>query len=89
VVWKHDLGESVAADLELYAGARVLHFAEQHGRTCMWEQHDAEATTTERRRFRIIATGDPVDLGPCYHVATALFHGGVYVFHLYELDGPA
>jgi hypothetical protein len=89
VVWKHDLGDSVAIDLKLHHGARVLHFAEQHGRACLWEMHDADETEVERRRFRILGTGHPdPNLMPARFIATALFHGGDYVFHLFELDAP-
>jgi hypothetical protein len=88
VIWKHDLGEHIAADLKLHRGAQVLHFAEQHGRMCIWEMHDADETELEHRRFRIVGTGDPFPkLMPARYVATALFHGGDYVFHLFELEG--
>jgi hypothetical protein len=88
VIWKHDLGDHVSAELDLPRGAKVLHFAEQHGRFRLWEQHDPDATQTERRSFRIVGTGHAVDLGPCRYIATALFQGGAYVFHLFELEGP-
>jgi hypothetical protein len=87
VIWKHDLGEGIAADLDLPRGATVLHFAEQHDRFCIWERHDVDEVATERRHFRVVGTGHPADFGACRHVATALVHGGDYVFHLFELEG--
>lgn len=88
VVWKHDLGENVGVELTLHRGAMILHFAEQHGRLCLWEMHDADETETELRRFRVLGTGFPhPNLMPARFIATALFHDGDHVFHLFELEG--
>jgi hypothetical protein len=89
VIWQHDLGDYGNADLKLHRGATILHFAEHRGRMCVWEQHDVDEVEVEVRRFRIAVAGDPFpNLMPAHHVGTALFYGGDYVFHLFELEGP-
>lgn len=66
---------------QLPAGAKLLHFDNQHERMALWAEIDDEVGT-EERRFHIVGTGGQVPPNST-HVGTAIFDGGRFVFHAY------
>ncbi|MEX5712280.1 hypothetical protein AB1484_29360 [Parafrankia sp. FMc6] len=82
VIWKHPLPD-VINELALTHGAKVLHFAEQHGALYLWEAHDPNMLSKVSRRFETVGTGWPADVDPVRYIGTAQTRGG-FVFHLFE-----
>lgn len=88
-IWKFPIPVTDDIEIEMPAGAEVLHVAEQAGQVCLWALVRPDAPV-ERRRFRLAGTGHAVTTDVRRrHVGTVLLHDGALVFHLFELEGLA
>lgn len=88
-VWMYQLPGDDVFELELPAGAKLLHFDNQGGKPTLWAQVVAEMPMV-RRKFRFAGTGHPLvpDDAPLHdlvHIGTAQFGEGLLVFHLFEI----
>ena len=66
------------------SGSKIVHFAEQGGMLVFWYQRPLVAETSEKRRFRVVGTGNPFEEG-LFHRGTALLDDGSLVLHLMEI----
>lgn len=80
-VWKYSLILQGINDLELPAGAKVLHVDEQDGIPQMWVLVDPESKAKEHRQFEIRGTGHPVSEHRAY---IGTWQSGSFVWHLFE-----
>ena len=74
-------------EVVLPQGAQILEIGEQRGTMVMWALVDTDPETIGQvRKFRIYATGEAIEhprtLKP---VGTFFSHGGVLVWHLFEI----
>jgi len=79
-VWKYPLFMGLT-ELELPAGAKVLHVEEQSGIPHIWALVDTEAEK-EPRHFLIRGTGHNVDEDLTY---VGTWQAPPYVWHLFEI----
>lgn len=83
-VWKFELETQDIVDVQMPAGAKLLHVAVQHGTPCLWALVDTTAAPV-LRRLRIIGTGHRADAVAAVHVGTYMLHGGMFVGHVFDL----
>ena len=85
-VWKFPIPFADTFSIDMPAGAKLLHVAEQHRDVCLWALVNPTATK-EPRYFRIAGTGHPIDTSDqqLQHVGTWLMESGRVVFHLFEI----
>lgn len=85
-VWKYAVPMDDTFSIEMPRGAKVLSVAPQTGEVCMWAEVDPDEMM-ETRRFRMCGTGHPMPVHETRSfVGTFMVHGGILVFHLFELD---
>lgn len=73
-------------------GATVLSVDAQKDQLYVWAMVDAELVNSELRTFAVYGTGwdiDPVEGKDLKFVGTALMHGGLLVWHVFELVAAA
>ncbi len=70
--------------LDIPKGAELLHVDVQHGEPHLWAKVDT-SKRLEPRSFLLAGTGHPLPEIPSRFVGTVLLHGGVVVFHLFEV----
>ena len=75
-------GPRGVAEVELPIGAKIVHFAQQHGVLRFWAEVDTEADT-EVRKFQVFGTGHHIYHDKFDHVMSWV--GPDFVWHLYEL----
>jgi hypothetical protein len=85
-VWKFPIEYNDKIEVEMPAGASLLHAAEQGGVPCIWALVDP-SVDKEIRKFRLAGTGHPINIhvDKLVHVGTFLIRGGQLVFHLFEV----
>jgi len=85
-IWKFPVRYNDFADVEMPAGAKLLHVDEQYGTPCIWALVDPQQEK-ETRRFRLAGTGHPIDVpvDKLHHVGSYLTTWGQLVFHLFEI----
>ncbi len=68
--------------------AKVLTFAVQRGKPCIWALVDPERSV-ETRTFRMVGTGHPIEGYPYNldYIGTVQLAGGDLIFHLFEVVG--
>ena len=73
--------------LSLPKGAQILSVQEQFQRVCIWALVDPDAIL-EMRCFRLAGTGHEIaePQERLRFIGTFQMHGGVLVFHLFELS---
>lgn len=87
-LFKYELQERGIAIVEMPAGAKLLHVADQCGAAQLWAEVD-DQRKLEARRIAVLYTGfDGVPEGAVY-VGTAISNGGNIVRHVYEVPSPA
>lgn len=85
-VWKYVIPiETDTFTLAMPAAARLLGVQVQHGAPCLWALVSPQATS-ERRQFRLVGTGSPVD-GDLAYAGTFQLYSGTLVLHLFEVSG--
>jgi hypothetical protein len=86
VIFKYPLSLTPAQSIYLPVGAKILHFGNQGEIPTLWVEVDPDAPI-ELRYFHVVGTGHelPTNTKSVY-IGTALFEGGVYVWHLYEVS---
>lgn len=84
IIVKYELGMHVTTELELPAGAEVVHVDEQHYRICMWVLADPQREK-ERRQFVVAPTGQTIPADAA-HRGTVLVLDGALVWHVVELQ---
>lgn len=85
-IWKFQLGDvdnAFRTDVEMPVDAKILSVAVQNDLIQVWAMVDSEAPK-RRRRFSIRGTGHQCHDGDGEYVGTAMFHGGRYVFHVFD-----
>ena len=85
-IWKFPIPFADTFSIDMPAGAKLLHVAEQHRDVCLWALVNPTAPK-EPRYFCIAGTGHPIDT-PCQqlqYVGTFLLESGRLVFHLFEI----
>lgn len=90
-VWKYPIPNPGPFELQLPAGARVVHVgAQAHGpgrQLCLWAEVHPDAPPLPRR-FLCLETGAAIDEKlAVVHCGTALLEGGRTVWHVYEVVG--
>ena len=84
-VWKTTLVDVKQQEIEVPKGAKMLHFAEQDDKFCVWYRcAPSPSGPYERRLIYIAATGDPIPDEPWRYIGTTLIRGGTLVFHAFE-----
>ncbi len=83
-VFKYPFEITDSFDLELPAGAKLLHVAEHDGKPCLWALVDEYAAKIPYH-FELRGTGNPADgLEAQTYIATFTTHGGNLVWHLWR-----
>lgn len=87
-IWKFECKVEDRFTLEMPEGARILSLQTQGQVPCLWALVDTD-TPLEKRYFRLLGTGHPVDFSVPRHVFHGTFQlfGGSLVFHLFENIG--
>jgi hypothetical protein len=85
-IYKYPVEVRDTFTLSLPKGAEILTVQEQRGSVFMWALVDRDAES-EERSFRLAGTGHPIEDGlDLRHVGTFQMHGGVLVFHVFEIN---
>lgn len=87
VIWKFTLELEGYQDVEMPAGAEVLHVAAQDNTPCVWALVDPKALRVPRR-FLLCVTGTSPN-GEGKHVGTFLLYGGAFVGHVFDCGAVA
>lgn len=83
-IWKQVLPQLGNFELKLPAGAEIVALREQHDEPTIWFVCDSEAKPV-LRRFVIVGTGHQApNIGK--HVGTFFVDGGMFVFHVFEIE---
>lgn len=85
-VWKYTLSGAVN-EIGLPSGASVLTVAAQHNEICLWARVNPRAETVTLRTFRVVGTGHEELTGGETYLGSAFVNDGLYVFHVFELNG--
>ena len=86
-IWKYAIPDAVT-ELELPAGATVLHVAHQGGvdlELYIWVLHDPMKPKT-KRTFSVHGTGEAIAAAKASDYVGTVHHQG-YVWHVFELLG--
>ena len=70
--------------ITMVAGAHILTLQVQGKDACMWALCPAIAERTEQRRFRIVATGEPIEEFRGSYIGT-FQPTPILVFHVFEV----
>lgn len=92
-VYKYPIPLKDYVEIELPAGAKILHINEQHNslqdkELMLWALVDPNISLKEKRKIRIVGTGHPIQgLEKLKHINTAILFSGDYVLHFFEVGG--
>ena len=85
-IWKFELDTERVQDIEMPAGAMILHrsLQVQHGFACVWATCDPTAPKI-KRRFWTFFTDEEIPLSPeeAFYLGTYLTNGGDIVRHVF------
>lgn len=83
-VHKYVLPDGARVAINMPDGAEVLTARKQGDCICVWARVDPAAPAV-RREFHLSTTGDtlPPDIGR--YLGTAMFYGGSFVVHVFEV----
>jgi hypothetical protein len=83
-IYKYPLEINDNIALDLPKGAKVLSIGNQNNIPCLWALVDP-AKPKEKRRFRVLQTGQSVkgDIGT--FIGTVLLNNGHFVIHVFEV----
>lgn len=87
-IWKYPLRTTDRQEVEMPAGASILHVGVQDGTVCLWamvEPPTVPGGSDEERTIWIVGTGNPVPdevLLHSNHLGTV--QQGPFVWHVYE-----
>jgi hypothetical protein len=82
-VFKYEL-PSHACDVQMPAGAEIVHVGEQRGQVCLWAVVDPDATAVTRR-FVTVGTGWEIERPESLkHLASIVMEGHALVWHVFE-----
>lgn len=82
-IYKYPLtSQDSQVDIQMPIGAEILHVDIQNGVPCLWVKVNPRGTP-ERRRFRIVATGEPFQDDRLKYLKT--FQDPPYVWHVFEV----
>lgn len=82
-VWKRVLEALDEQVIEVPTGARIVHFAAQAGKFCVWYWCDPNATS-EQRTIRIAGTGHPISGEGWRYIGSTFYQTDGLVFHAFE-----
>lgn len=83
-IFKYALPVTDEVRIAMPKGAEILSIQVQHGTPQIWALVDPQAPD-ERRHFRVIGTGHPIeDHANLRYIATFQYAGGL-VFHVFEV----
>lgn len=84
-IYKYRLRLELYAQVEMFEGAKIIHFGNQYEEPTIWAEVDIDKSVVIRE-LRIVGTGQslPVEEKLSY-IGTAIFTGGTFVWHLYEV----
>ena len=83
-VYKYQLTIDDKQEILMPEGAKILSFENQHEIPVIWAFIDPVVVKTARE-FRMVGTGYLITEDNLRFIGTALFRGGVLVFHLFEV----
>lgn len=82
-IFKYEL-KSDACDVQMPAGADIVHVGEQRGNICLWAIVDLEANAVTRR-FVTVGTGWEIERPESLkHLASIVMEGHALVWHVFE-----
>jgi hypothetical protein len=81
-VWKFEIPIQDRFELQMPAGAEIVHVEVQAGNACLWALVEPERGA-ELRVFYLRGTGRRVEPG-LRHLGSFLLHRGEFVGHLFE-----
>jgi hypothetical protein len=85
VIYKYKFNVEDEIELELPVGAQFLTVqAQSEVDVCMWFQITMDTILSEKRKFYIIATGQPFNPTRAQYMGTFQLLTGAFVGHLYE-----
>lgn len=84
-IHKYPLRAVQLQEIDMPCVARLLTVQVQHDQPCLWALVDP-SSDIGKRRVRIYATGEPIDVATAglRYLATFQLHGGALVFHAFE-----
>lgn len=84
-VWKFPLAVADVQQVAVPSGARLLAVQPQDAGVCLWALVDTSAPKVSRI-IAIVGTGHELpDHGDLKYISTFQLHGGVLVFHAFEV----
>ncbi len=90
-IWKFPFNIDTEVEIEMPAGAKVLHVDAQRDVPCMWALVNPDARK-ETRRFAVRGTGHAIPHGGARtwaHLGSFLMLSESLVFHVFEISGVA
>lgn len=86
IIYKYEL-KSMEETLHLPINAEVLCVGEQEERLYIWiMQSAALKTDREYRKFKVIPTGQQIELTKEPYIGTVIMYRGRLVWHIFEVD---
>lgn len=84
-IFKYPIAVADFQVIQMPQDAQILTVQMQHEIPCLWARVDPLKPTTGRR-IRVIGTGNPIDdTQPLHYIGTFQMHGGILVFHVFEV----
>ena len=84
VVYKYPIKIDDIVELELPAGAEILHVEAQNDKLCLWALVDPEKPTLYRR-IRIAGTGHTIKENIIRYINTFTLYEKALWFHVFEI----
>jgi hypothetical protein len=84
VVYKYPMEIKDIVELELPAGAEILHVEAQNDKLCLWALVDPEKPTLYRR-IRIAGTGHTIKENIIRYINTFTLYEKALWFHVFEI----
>lgn len=84
VVYKYPIKISDIVELELTAGAEILHVEAQNDKLCLWALVDPEKPILNRR-IRIAGTGHTIKENIIRYINTFTLYEKALWFHVFEI----
>lgn len=86
-VFKYPLEIKDEVSVPMPLGAKILTVQSLNNKPCIWAAVDPSTTYMEMRKFRIAGTGHPIaDSTVDGYIGTVQLHGGMLVFHVFEVN---
>ena len=86
-IFKYPIPVEDYFELILPTGTEILTVQTQYNKPCIWCLVYPDVVPTEKRKFRLVGTGHPIEEGlvSLDYIGTFQLFNGTLMFHLFEL----